>query len=287
MISALRGTLLAPQHPREGNDAAAPAKAAASPVAMARLAACVSPHLTPPTELLLSDGGSDEEMSPTPARTDRPLRHAVIDLTMDSPTELEDGLPVDLCSVIDLVSSDEDDDPSGPGLPRPTALHPQAASPAPRAFLRAAAASDLTGDADPLAVELPPARAESGSVKPSGQGPSRRLSHGAASPRFLVCAPSNVACDHLVSLLLGLPSEEQRADELEAQLLPLDSEGGRRLTLPQRWRGPEVSPGGLLGPDGLPWRPSVVRVGAGSLTAGRQELVQASCMWGGWGGGGR
>lgn len=301
MISALRGTLLS-HPPRVSESDAAPfAAAAAAPFAAAAAApfaaaaptarevAPTAPAVTPAapaspgsaaTVPLLSDNESDERVSPTHkcAAPRRAEPRGVIDLTVDSPTELEDGLPLDLCSVIDLVSSD-DEDPSGPGLPRPKAqqLHAAAASPhlvQPFASTSAAAAIDRKGHAA-AGGSRPAFAAVSTAAKSAPSKLTRsdsRASYKAAAPRFLVCAPSNVACDHLVSLLLGLASEEQRADELESQLVPTD--GSRLLTLPPQWRAPEVSRGGLLGPDGLPWRPNVVRVGAGSLTAGRQELVQ-------------
>ena len=211
------------------------------------------------------------------ARTASPV---VIDLTV-SPPALDDGLPANLSSVIDLVSSDDDEDPGGSGLSRPTAhVVSDDAPPLPR--VSAASYRGPSVHHKPSAAAPPVDAVGAAEVAP-------KVHRRGQAPRFLVCAPSNVACDHLVALLLGLPSDEQRADQLVAQLVPggptaAAAAGGASAgaaiptalhkSLPAQWQAPEASRGGLIGSDGKPWRPNVVRVGAGSLTAGRQEIVQ-------------
>lgn len=242
-------------------------------------------------ELLSSDDDSDFDAdleaaltisrvaAAAPAGAAGTASPVVIDLT-DSPPALEDGLPANMSSVIDLVSSDDEDDPGGAGLSRPAAHVVPAAAP-PLSRVNAASRSEPS-------VPLTASAAAQPVVAVSSAETAAKVHKRGQAPRFLVCAPSNVACDHLVALLLGLPSDEQRADQLVAQLVPgsaaAAAAGGfsapaaiptaLRKSLPAQWQAPEASRGGLIGSDGKPWRPNVVRVGAGSLAAGRQEIVQ-------------
>lgn len=215
--------------------------------------------------------------------TEAALGPTIIDLT-DSPTVFDDVLHE--CEVIDLVSPDEDDDdPGGTGLARfvgaeavkpatPTSTGPVRLNEIPASCGKQRASQTAILDAPAPQPALVPSVKRS-SVRQDGR------------PRFLLCAPSNVACDHLVALLLSLPSDQERAAQLEAQLVPAvpiaalvsrtpmaTASRTPLMSLPERWQSPEVAPGGLLGSDGKFWRPNVVRVGAGSLTSGRQELVQ-------------
>ena len=168
--------------------------------------------------------------------------------------------------VIDLVSSDEDDD-ACPAAPVHVALRmPQTAA--------------NTGAVTAVGVSFRESAPHS-SRESAPHAPPASL---VASPRFLVCAPSNAAVDHLVSLMLGLPTDAQLAMHLASQVR-VDFTGSaddrsrgqrpRAVKLPARWSAPPTgTSGGLLGVDGCRWTPSVVRIGAGSLAVGRHDLVQ-------------
>lgn len=168
-------------------------------------------------------------------------------------------------NVIDLVSSDEGDD-ACPAAPVRVA---------PRMPETAAIAAAVEIASRESAPHMPPA-----SLVPSF--------------RFLVCAPSNAAVDHLVSLMLGLPTDAQLAMHLASQVrvgftgFADDRRRGgsqlpRAVQLPARWSAPPTgTSGGLLGVDGCRWTPSVVRIGAGSLAVGRHDLVQVRDPWVRW-----